>query len=96
MLVMPALDNQAPWPMRRMREIAWEIVVYCIEKSWLGIKLLMVRMVEPGGEERPMNSIFFSEYFLVATKIGLILIVGKDELENVPILNVSLTSLSRS
>ena len=76
--------------------VAWSIVVYCIEKSGLGIKLLMLETVEPWGDETSMISLFFPEYFLVTVPIGLILNVGKGGLENGPIMNDPLTSLSRS
>ena len=76
--------------------MAWSIEVYCIEKSGLGIKLLMLGTVDPWGDERSRISLFFPEYFLVAMPIGLILYVGKGGLENGPIMKDSLTSLSRS
>ena len=69
MLVMSALDSQAAWPARWMREMAWLIVVYCMEKSGLGIKLFMLGTVEPWGNERSMISLFFPKYFLVAMPI---------------------------
>ena len=65
-----------------------------MEKSGLGIKLLILGMVEPWGDERSMISLFFPEYFLVAMPLGLILNVGKGGLENGPIMKDSLTSLS--
>lgn len=37
LLVMSALESQAPWPARRMRVMAWSMVAYCMEKSGLGV-----------------------------------------------------------
>lgn len=67
-LVMSALDNQAPCPAVRMTEMTWLIVVYCIEKSGLGIRLLMLGTVEPWGDEKSMMSLLFPEYLQVATR----------------------------
>ena len=53
-LVMSASDSQAPWPARRMREMVRFIVVYCVEKSGLGITLLMLGTVELWGDEKSM------------------------------------------
>lgn len=46
------------------------MLTYCMEKSGLGIMLLMLGMSEPCGEDRSMINLFFPEYFRVA--MGLI------------------------
>ena len=56
-----------------------------MEKSGLGIKLLILGTGELWGDERSMMSLFFPEYFLVATPIGLILNGLNGGLENGPI-----------
>lgn len=75
--------------------MAWSIVVYCMEKSRLGIRL-MLGTVEACGEGKSMMSLFFPEYFLVAMPIGLILNVGKGGVGKGPIMKASLTSVSRN
>ena len=68
--------------------MAWSIVAYCIEKSGLGLRLLILGTVEPWREERSMISLFLPEYFLVAMPMGLILNKGKGGLEKGPIMNL--------
>lgn len=79
-----------------MTEMALSIVVYCMEKMGLGIRLLMLGMMEPWGDDRSMISLVFPEYFLIAVPIGLTLNVGKGGREKGHIMNASLTSISRS
>ena len=68
----------------------------CIEKSILEIRLLMLGTVELWGDKRSMMSLFFPDYFLIATPIELILKNGKGGLEKGLITNASSTSFCRS
>lgn len=58
---MSAFESQAPWPARQMRAMAWLIVEYCIEKSGLGMMLLIHGMCELCGKDS-IISLFFPEY----------------------------------
>lgn len=53
-LVMSALDSLDPWPAGWMGEIAWSMVVYCMENSGLGIRVLMFGTVELWEVERSL------------------------------------------
>ena len=75
--------------------MAWLTVEYFMEKSWLGIKLLMLGMSELWGEERSKMRRFLPEYLRTATPMGLILYKGKGGLSKGPIMNLSSTSLAR-
>ena len=43
-----------------------------MEKSGLGMRLLMLGVVVPWGEERSIMSLFLLEYFLMVIPMGLI------------------------
>lgn len=51
-LVMSALESQAPWPAKQMRVMVWSMIANCVKKSGLGMTLVMLRMYEPCGEDR--------------------------------------------
>lgn len=68
-LVMSALDSQAPCPSKQMSMMVWLMVAYCMEKSALGVTLLMLGKYEPCGEDRSI--------IRVATPIGLMRIIRK-------------------
>ena len=61
--VISALASQAPRPAWRIREMAWVTVEYWSEKSELGMRLFMLGMEEPWGEERSMIRRFFAGVF---------------------------------
>ncbi len=68
------------------------MVAYGMEKSGLGMTLLMLRMWEPCGEDRSVISLFFPEHFRVVIPIGLMQNTGIGGLLNWTVINSSLTS----